>query len=80
MLGSEIGMQKIEIMQGGSGDYEDYEDKYDKYCKQIKEIFIKYDKDFGHILNKDEFVKFIKWLIKYIDGNNWWIIYNYGSR
>ena len=67
LLGSEIGMQKIQIMQGGCGDYEDYEDEYDQYCKQVKEIFIKYDKDFDHILSKEEFVKFIKWLIKYID-------------
>ena len=54
-------------MQGGCGDYEDYEDEYDQYCKQVKEIFIKYDEDFDHILSKDEFIKFIKWLIKYID-------------
>ena len=67
LLGSDIGMQKIQIMQGGCGEYEDYEDDYDKYCKQIKEIFIKYDEDFDHILSKEEFVKFIKWLIKYID-------------
>ena len=67
LLGSEIGMQKIQIMQGGCGDYEDYEDDFDKYCKQVKEIFIKYDEDYDHILSKEEFVKFIKWLIKYID-------------
>ena len=67
LLGSDIGMQKIQIMQGGCGEYEDYEDDYDKYCKQVKEIFIKYDEDFDHILSKQEFVKFIKWLIKYID-------------
>ena len=67
LLGSEIGMQKIQIMQGGCGDYEDYEDEYDQYCKQVKEIFIKYDEDFDHILSKEEFIKFIKWLIKYID-------------
>ena len=67
LLGSEIGMQKIQIMQGGCGDYEDYEDEYDQYCKQVKEIFIKYDEDFDHILSKDEFIKFIKWLIKYIN-------------
>ena len=67
LLGSEIGMQKISIMQSGSLDYEDYEDEYDGYCKQIKELFIKYDEDFDHILSKDEFVKFIKWLISYID-------------
>ena len=67
LLGSDIGMQKIQIMQGGCGEYEDYEDDYDKYCKQVKEIFIKYDEDFDHILSKEEFVKFIKWLIKYID-------------
>ena len=54
-------------MQGGCGDYEDYEDEYDQYCKQVKEIFIKYDEDFDHILSKEEFIKFIKWLIKYID-------------
>ena len=67
LLGKEIGMQKIQIMQGGCGDYEDYEDDFDKYCKQVKEIFIKYDEDYDHILSKEEFVKFIKWLIKYID-------------
>ena len=67
LLGSEIGMQKINIMQGGNLEYEDYEDEYDKYCKEIKDIFIKYDEDFDHILSKEEFVKFIKWLISYID-------------
>ena len=67
LLGSEIGMQKINIMQGGDLEYEDYEDEYDQYCKEIKELFIKYDEDFDHILNKDEFIKFIKWLISYID-------------
>ena len=67
LLGSEIGMQKINIMQNGNLEYEDYEDEYDKYCKEIKDIFIKYDEDFDHILSKDEFVKFIKWLISYID-------------
>jgi Ca2+-binding EF-hand superfamily protein len=67
LLGSEIGMQKINIMQSGNLEYEDYEDEYDKYCKEIKDIFIKYDEDFDHILSKDEFVKFIKWLISYID-------------
>ena len=67
LLGSEIGMQKISIMQSGTLEYEDYEDEYDGYCKQIKDIFIKYDEDFDHILSKDEFVKFIKWLISYID-------------
>ena len=67
LLGHEIGMQKIRIMQEGCGDYEDYEDDYDRYCKQVKEIFIKYDEDYDHILSKEEFVKFIKWLIKYID-------------
>ena len=67
LLGSEIGMQKINIMQSGNLEYEDYEDEYDKYCKEIKDIFIKYDEDFDHILSKQEFVKFIKWLISYID-------------
>ena len=67
LLGSEIGMQKIDIIQSGNLEYEDYEDEYDQYCKQIKDLFIKYDEDFDHILNKDEFVKFIKWLISYID-------------
>ena len=67
LLGSEIGMQKINIMQSGNLEYEDYEDEYDQYCKEIKDIFIKYDEDFDHILNKDEFVKFIKWLISYIN-------------
>ncbi len=67
LLGSEIGMQKINIMQSGNLEYEDYEDEYDQYCKEIKDLFIKYDEDFDHILNKDEFVKFIKWLISYIN-------------
>ena len=67
LLGSEIGMQKINIMQSSNLEYEDYEDEYDQYCKEIKDIFIKYDEDFDHILNKDEFVKFIKWLISYIN-------------
>ena len=67
LLGSEIGMQKINIMEGGCGEYEDYEDEYDQYCKKIKDIFIKYDEDFDHILNKNEFTKFIKWLIKCVN-------------
>ena len=66
LLGSEIGMQKINIKETNN-IYEDYEDEYDEYCQKVKEIFIKYDEDYDHILNKQEFIKFIKWLIKYID-------------
>jgi Ca2+-binding EF-hand superfamily protein len=67
LLGSEIGMQKINIMQSNELEYKDYEDDFDKYCKQVKDIFIKYDQDFDHILNKDEFTNFIKWLTPYIN-------------
>ena len=66
LLGSDIGMQKLNI-KDNNNVYEDFEDEYDEYCQKVKEIFIKYDEDFDHILNKNEFIKFIKWLIHYID-------------
>ena len=66
LLGSDIGMQKLNI-KDNNNVYEDFEDKYDEYCQKVKEIFTKYDEDFDHILNKNEFIKFIKWLIHYID-------------
>ena len=66
LLGSDIGMQKLNI-KDNNNIYEDFEDEYDEYCQKVKEIFTKYDEDFDHILNKNEFIKFIKWLIHYID-------------
>ena len=66
LLSGEIGMQKIDITQSQYIKYEHFFDEYDKYCNQIQEIFIKYDQDFDHLLNKDEFKKFITWLIPYI--------------
>ncbi len=66
LLSGEIGMQKIDITQSQYIKYEHFFDEYDKYCNQIQEIFIKYDEDFDHLLNKDEFKKFITWLIPYI--------------
>ena len=42
--------------------FENYEDEYDKYCRDVKEIFIRYDKDFDHLLNKEEFKTFLIWL------------------
>ena len=66
LLNGEIGMEKMDINQPQYLKYEHYFDDYDKYCNQIKEIFIKYDEDYDHLLNKDEFKKFIIWLIPYI--------------
>ncbi len=66
LLSGEIGMEKMNINQPQYLKYEHYFDDYDKYCTQIKEIFIRYDEDFDHLLNKDEFKKFIVWLIPYI--------------
>ena len=66
LLGSDIGMQKLNI-KDNNNVYEDFGDEYDEYCQKVKEIFTKYDEDFDHILNKNEFIKFIKWLIHYID-------------
>ncbi len=66
LLNGEIGMEKMDINQPQYLKYEHYFDDYDQYCNQIKEIFIKYDEDYDHLLNKDEFKKFIIWLIPYI--------------
>ena len=67
LLSGEIGMEKIDINQPQYLKYEHYFDDYDKYCNQIKEIFIRYDEDYDHLLNKNEFKKFIIWLIPYIE-------------
>ena len=67
LLSGEIGMEKIDMNQPQYLKYEHYFDDYDKYCKQIKEIFIRYDEDYDHLLNKNEFKKFIIWLIPYIE-------------
>ena len=69
LLSGEIGMQKIDITQSQYTKYEHFFDDYDKYCNQIQEIFIKYDEDFDHLLNKNEFKKFITWLIPYIQDD-----------
>ena len=63
---SEIGMQKIDITQPKYMSFENYEDDYDKYCREVKEIFIRYDKDFDHLLNKEEFKAFLIWLVPYL--------------
>jgi Ca2+-binding EF-hand superfamily protein len=65
LLSSEIVMQKIDISQPNYMKYSHYEDEYDEYCRDIKGIFIKYDQDFDHLLNKEEFSKFFKWLRPY---------------
>ena len=67
LLSSEIGMQKIDISQPTFMKYAHYEDEYDEYCRDIKGIFIRYDQDFDHLLNKDEFAKFYKWLRPYVN-------------
>ena len=67
LLSSEIGMQKIDISQPNFMKYSHYEDEYDEYCRDIKGIFIKYDQDFDHLLNKEEFSKFYKWLTPYVN-------------
>ena len=67
LLSSEIGMQKIDISQPTFMKYTHYEDEYDEYCRDIKGIFIRYDQDFDHLLNKDEFAKFYKWLRPYVN-------------
>jgi Ca2+-binding EF-hand superfamily protein len=69
LLSGEIGMEKIDINQPQYLKYEHYFDDYDKYCNQIKEIFIRYDEDYDHLLNKNEFKKFITWLIPYIQDD-----------
>lgn len=67
LLGNEIGMQKIDISTPAYCEYVDYEDEFDKYNTQIKDLFIKYDRDFDHILNKSEMKNFLQWLIPYMD-------------
>jgi Ca2+-binding EF-hand superfamily protein len=67
LLSSEIGMQKIDISQPNFMKYSHYEDEFDEYCRDIKGIFIKYDQDFDHLLNKEEFSKFYKWLTPYVN-------------
>ena len=67
LLSSKIGMEKIDISQPTFMKYAHYEDEYDEYCRDIKGIFIRYDQDFDHLLNKDEFAKFYKWLRPYVN-------------
>ena len=66
---SEIGMQKIDITQPKYMTFENYEDEYDKHCRDVKEIFIRFDKDFDHLLNKEEFKMFLIWLVPYLTEN-----------
>ena len=70
LLSSEIGMQKIDISQPNFMKYSHYEDEFDEYCRDIKGIFIKYDQDFDHLLNKEEFSKFYKWLTPYVNDKD----------
>ena len=75
LLSSEIGMQKIDITQPMYMKYEHFEDDYDKYCKEIKELFIKYDQDYDHLLSKEEFRDFMKWIVPYIDDKEFEILF-----
>ena len=58
---------KMNFSQPNFMKYSHYEDEYDEYCRDIKGIFIKYDQDFDHLLNKEEFSKFYKWLTPYVN-------------
>ena len=64
---TDISMQKIDISQPMYAEYIDYEDDYDKYMTKIKDIFIEYDKDYDHVINKPEFSAFLLWLVPYAD-------------
>jgi hypothetical protein len=67
LFSQEMASQKYEISQPDYQVYKPYQDNYDDYIKNIKNIFIKFDKDFDHLLNRDEFSDFILWLIPNMD-------------
>ena len=61
-----LSMQKIDINQDKFQAYLHFVDEYDVHVKNMKEIFLKFDKDFDHVLNMEEFTKLLQWLIPYI--------------
>ena len=58
-------MQKIEITERLKS-YQDYDDVYDAHIKNIRQLFIEYDEDFDHILNRKEFFNLLTNLINFI--------------
>lgn len=70
-----ITMQKVEITNNKSLDYENFEDEYDVHTIKMKDVFkihinlqlyISFDQDYDHLLDKTEFNNFITWMISYL--------------
>jgi Ca2+-binding EF-hand superfamily protein len=70
LFSADMSMQKIDITSSNYQTFETFEDVYDGYIKGLKDIFINFDKDFDHLLNKEEFKEFLHWLIPYIKEDN----------
>lgn len=75
LFSSSILVQKVEITNNKSLDYENFEDEYDVHTIKMKDVFkihinlqlyISFDQDYDHLLDKTEFNNFISWMISYL--------------
>jgi len=61
-----LALQKLEFANPKFVEYTVFEDTYDSY-KKIQDIFIRFDEDLDHILNKTEFNNFLKFMLPSIN-------------
>lgn len=74
---SDIELQKIDITQPSYQKYEHVPDEYDESCKNVKNKFLEFDKDFDHLLNRNEFDNFVAWLIPYAEKKDYDDVFNF---
>ena len=60
-------MQKVELTHSKYHTFKNFVDSYDENCKRIKEIFLMFDVDCDHLLDRKEFYEFLGWLIPFLD-------------
>lgn len=70
LFSADMPMQKIDITSPAYNNYIPFEDEYDIHMKNIKELFVQFDRDFDHLLNKEEFKEFMIWLIPYLNDED----------
>jgi len=70
LFSAEMVMQKVELTHSKYHTFKNFVDSYDDNLKRIKDIFLMFDLDCDHILDKKEFDDFLNWLIPFLDEDS----------
>jgi Ca2+-binding EF-hand superfamily protein len=76
----EVAIQKLDILDVKFQSFNNFEDKYDEAYKQVISLFTSYDEDLDHLLSKDEFFKFLNYLIPYLKENDKKMIFDFTNE